>query len=1170
MENPLFTAIEPSIGLSANALEQQARKALLPFGNYLDNSIKALNEKQVKCSWKPVADYRYQLVPKQCVWSFIPRTELKIIDDLTDWYEICSEDDGTPIDHTFEPDIEDKLTTGKGRNLKSFSLNSNTYRVRNYRYEIQHPELQGVEQIQWSGYRLNIKPLSLPLDNLKFIEVDGKRLNVIKQSGKFLVVRGFIKASDKLTINNQQVNCEISQGFDEAKLGLFDQKREQNGWLLFTKERPEIDYPCDIEDVTGECLKRLSAEQIRLTVDLQHKKDQRGGHQANKSKGNKHDPEFRDYPEMEKGRLTYDDSRGHLMYETSGELPKSSRLSFTELPIDFSLQKQDVKEKWLQLEELDNGEENSASGQSELDYFFTENSQNLKLLDSQQHNNEPGYAILKSRADEKQILLTAKNNKGRSSIYPGDINGKRELHIKADVSQLRKQKNTLLRLQHLPNQLHWPLLQLLQNKDEISWQDEEPVAEDAINWQILKDKNFDGCDRQREFVTKALVSKDFTILDGPPGTGKTTTILELIYQLVIQGKRILLTASTHAAINNVLERVKQNPVLSEQIFPLRIGNEDTASGVTEYQYDNLLSALQSQVSPLISDGEVIEQLMVESSNLVCGTTIGILRLFNNKNVVLERGEPPFDVMIIDECSKTPFQEFLVPALFAKTWVLVGDVRQLSPFTDREQIVGNLENLLLKPEKGEFLPKPIQRACLLLEELRGDKNNPYQQPMLLPVSSQVMKALEQEVHARLRDSRISDGLENIRFIWPNLPRQRRKGELEETTFPNYFSVDQISNEPWQLFNGNLYFVEKTVLPKLYPLLPPDMVVVEDNWPSCAHAFRHNLKGYGANNFHVKTKSCTDSKMLHETLLERLKSTSWADELCWRLERQYWLRLSENVENKTQFIEQTLQRLLPKSCEADGRVYMLKNIAFPSVLEALSGDGLVKRKNQQPTTLNQGFKPENKSQRHSTLSHQHRMHPDISAFPRKQFYPKGVLLDGRNTEADRAWSYDRFNSRNIWLDVRGKTQQNGNQTEVKAILVELKKFCDWAQNDQAKQSSEDGFDVAVLTFYKKQEKLLRNALQALPGNNKKYSRFSYKGVAIKLATVDYFQGQEADLVFLSMVNTTRDGFMDSPNRLNVALTRARYQLVIAGHHDYFSNKSRTRELKSLAGSSKLLTS
>jgi len=45
---------------------------------------------------------------------------------------------------------------------------------------------------------------------------------------------------------------------------------------------------------------------------------------------------------------------------------------------------------------------------------------------------------------------------------------------------------------------------------------------------------------------------NFMFLEGPPGSGKTTAISELIYQLLIRNKRVLLVASTHVAVDNDL------------------------------------------------------------------------------------------------------------------------------------------------------------------------------------------------------------------------------------------------------------------------------------------------------------------------------------------------------------------------------------------------------------------------------------------------------------------------------------------------------------------------------------------------------------------------------------------------------------------------------------------
>ena len=166
--------------------------------------------------------------------------------------------------------------------------------------------------------------------------------------------------------------------------------------------------------------------------------------------------------------------------------------------------------------------------------------------------------------------------------------------------------------------------------------------------------------------------------------------------------------------------------------------------------------------------------------------------------------------------------------------------------------------------------------------------------------------------------------------------------------------------------------------------------------------------------------------------------------------------------------------------------------------------------------------------------------------------------------RNWTYQRYSKHRSWLNVAGKVLKNANQKEVDAISKELEAFIQWASKNPNAETR--AWEIAILTFYKKQETTLREMLKKLTGT-KAYSRFPLKdkNVLIKLATVDFFQGQEADLVFLSMVNTYRDGFLDSPNRLNVAVTRARYQLVIVGDHNYFSEQSDTEELNQLAKTS-----
>ncbi len=72
---------------------------------------------------------------------------------------------------------------------------------------------------------------------------------------------------------------------------------------------------------------------------------------------------------------------------------------------------------------------------------------------------------------------------------------------------------------------------------------------------------------QREAVLKSLSSKDIFIIHGPPGTGKTTTIAEAIYQEVKRGKKVIATADSNIAVDNILEKL-----IGYDISVLRVGN----------------------------------------------------------------------------------------------------------------------------------------------------------------------------------------------------------------------------------------------------------------------------------------------------------------------------------------------------------------------------------------------------------------------------------------------------------------------------------------------------------------------------------------------------------------------------------------------------------------------
>lgn len=777
-------------------------------------------------------------------------------------------------------------------------------------------------------------------------------------------------------------------------------------------------------------------------------------------------------------------------------------------------QKRDKDYYWIQLLEIDDYAQNDeAQIFSPLRYFFDDD---ITIKDgSKENGKDVEYEVAFGKEDENKVVLRKANGKSYEYCFPtGNV-----LTVKVNTYQLEKQLEAISTLKRMPVGAHANLIKLFENRDKTIWQ--SPNYQNVNSWEVLTDETRNGCNVQRNFVNKALNTPDFAILEGPPGSGKTTVILELICQIVKQGKRILLCGSTHVAIDNVLERLKERKFLEKfNILPVRIGDEKRINDdVKEFQLDNL-----------IDENDINEDFLLEASNLVCGTTIGILR--NPKFRNRKRNTPvvpDFDYLIIDESSKTTFQEFLVPALYAKKWILAGDCMQLSPFTDRGEIVSNISQSGVDPS--------LQQAIFYLQKLKDctkEKTNKF----ILPTKSDVLKYIGYEIIQRSNDFG-----DKLTYILHNE------------------NIEQFSK--LELYAADLIFIDQNLLKDyLYKLPETHAILCNKSWTESQHAFEHCVWQKNHNfYFKDKGKELTDSFEIVEDLNKYFFEKNWAEEVAWRIDREHQLRLAKG-KNKSKSYSDQIGNLLPKSTDSiitEEKINQIAAMAFPAILESLV-QGIKGRKTKVESTISEGFYPNILQQRHETLVYQHRMHPDISKFPRERFYQDvGALKDSDNLERD--WNYNQYGCRSIWVDVKGETKQNYNDKEVEVLISHLKDFIEFAKKNPQPEGKK--WTVAVLTFYRGQETKLRESLRKITGKENSVSDFNIdNGINIKLHTVDKFQGHEADIVFLSMVQTKRDGFMDNPNRLNVAITRAKFQLVIFGDNEYFSNKSKSEDLKELA--------
>lgn len=169
----------------------------------------------------------------------------------------------------------------------------------------------------------------------------------------------------------------------------------------------------------------------------------------------------------------------------------------------------------------------------------------------------------------------------------------------------------------------------------------------------------------------------------------------------------------------------------------------------------------------------------------------------------------------------------------------------------------------------------------------------------------------------------------------------------------------------------------------------------------------------------------------------------------------------------------------------------------------------------------------------LGVQYRMNDALLAFPNKAFYG-GKLL---SHEGNRNQQLDDGQSSVIWIDTCGCGFEEQTSLEHKSRWNEGEFFV-IREHLLANMDTYRPLSIGLVSPYSQQVRYMRRVVE---------EEESLRGLDLKIDTIDAFQGQERDLIILSLVrsnDTQTMGFLADVRRLNVAITRSRYRLVIVG--------------------------
>jgi len=177
-------------------------------------------------------------------------------------------------------------------------------------------------------------------------------------------------------------------------------------------------------------------------------------------------------------------------------------------------------------------------------------------------------------------------------------------------------------------------------------------------------------------------------------------------------------------------------------------------------------------------------------------------------------------------------------------------------------------------------------------------------------------------------------------------------------------------------------------------------------------------------------------------------------------------------------------------------------------------------------------ENQVESVQMLETQYRMELSIMGFSSKQFYSSRLKAD-----ASIHQRHKHFDTALAWIDTAGA----GFEEKVKKETLSIYNEQEASLIVKLLQKEElNDLSIGVIAPYRAQTEILKKYLSAS-------QELAMHSSQIDINSVDAFQGQERDLIYISLVRSNPHGeigFLKEYRRMNVAMTRARHRLVIIG--------------------------
>ncbi len=633
---------------------------------------------------------------------------------------------------------------------------------------------------------------------------------------------------------------------------------------------------------------------------------------------------------------------------------------------------------------------------------------------------------------------------------------------------------------------------------------------------------------QSECIRKALTTPHFAVIQGPPGSGKTTVITGIIRRSLARGERVLVVSPTHVAVDNVVEKLvprhgDAHDVLDPRSLPVRYAarTKKLSARALEYWIGKkrqlrgaaIARRIEQRLSETVpfaarlfaienkkSSGRAPISLAVAAvHDVICGTPIGIL---SYEPVGL--AEPgSFDLLLVDEVSKMTLPEFLAIAVKARRWVLVGDPEQLPPFNNCEENAATLDDILdpqleLVCSVGALLEK-VHPAARREERFLVLSSDPVRTAAAIQRHLAEVKPDNLPPITTLQDAR-GDGIIVCR------PEER------DEAFTRLSPVRRSDRTHAPDRDGSLRVLAQRGLRVERPAVASGMRLVEARYRAQAMLFENCFNVYHAQPWSLRA----GQKLRLLTFRNGIRSYLPTDAVIEALQTTPEAQLPS-------------ARVRSRLIDAIAERYAVNAISVYDWLTGIPADRFDTTPLRELASVSQPALWAAVKPFVGTLKKQYRMHPSLSVVPRELFYFGEALIDGRDENAGGC--------RVSLVQVEAEGNGESNPREVDVIFRMLGNL------NGAEVARSRGPSIMLITPYSQQETLLGETIKKLRLQG------LLDNLVVEASTLDRCQGREADFVFVSLVRNRATPFFDMPKRWNVALTRAMKGLFLVGDIDAY---------------------